>query len=225
MAAYLIVGASRGIGGETAQYLASRGAELYSVCRTPAVAGKWIEADIGTDTGVGYVCERIGDRTLDGLLFLGGSWEDGAFTDAYDFMSSPTAEVRDVISVNLVAPIVLARLLTPNLAKAENPRIILNGAVSGLPNCATREVTNTAVRFGIQGVAQSLNLSLKNSGIGVTVVNPEYVATQEVLADFAGGASNAPPPIPMADVFATYEYVLSCSARALPAEITLKQKI
>lgn len=94
---YLLIGASRGIGGSTAQYLASKGAEILGVSRSPAIAGTWIEADIGTNQGIDRVVEAVGDRVLDGLLFLGGAWEKGAFTEAYDFVSSPKEEVRSLI--------------------------------------------------------------------------------------------------------------------------------
>ncbi len=224
MPTYLLIGASRGIGGSAAQHLASGGAEILSVSRSLALAGTWLEADIGTDRGIERVVEAVGDRALDGLLFLGGTWEKGAFTEAYDFVSSPKDEVRDLISVNLIAPILLARALALNLAKAQNPRIILNGALSGLPQAATPEVANTAAKFGMQGVAQSLNLSLRAYGVGTTVVNPGNVATPEVMEDIAEGRFGNQVPIPIEDVLRTYDYVLSLSASTVPVEIDLTQK-
>ncbi|MEM1368271.1 MAG: SDR family oxidoreductase [Cyanobacteria bacterium P01_H01_bin.15] len=224
MPTYLLVGASRGIGGSTAQYLASKGAEVLGVSRTPATAGTWIEADIATDQGVERVVEAVGERTLDGLLFLGGTWEKGAFTKAYNFVSSPKDEVRSLISVNLVAPILLARALVQNLAKAKNPRIILNGSLSGLPNAASPEVANTATKFGLQGVVQSLNISLRAYGIGTTVVNPGNVATPEVMDDIAAGRFGKQVPIPIEDILQTYDYILSLSASTVPVEINLAQK-
>ena len=224
MPTYLLIGASRGIGGSTAQHLVSRGAEILGVSRSPALAGTWIEADIGTDRGIDRIVEAVGERILDGLLFLGGAWEEGAFTEAYDFLSSSQDEVRKLISVNLIAPILLARALAPNLAKAKNPRIILNGALSGLPNAATPEVANTATKFGMQGVAQSLNLSLRAHGIGITVVNPGNVATPEVMADISEGRFGNQVPIPIEDILHTYEYVLYLTSNTVPVEINLAQK-
>ena len=224
MSTYLLIGASRGIGGATAQHLVSKGSEVLGVSRSPATAGTWIEADIGTDRGIARVVEAVGDRTLDGLLFLGGTWEQGAFTEAYDFVSSSASEVRSLISVNLIAPILLARSLAQNLAKSKNPRIILNGALSGLPNAATPEVANTAAKFGMQGVVQSLNLSLRAYGVGTTVVNPGNVATPEVLEDISEGRFGSQVPIPIEDVLRTYDYILQLSASTVPTEINLAQK-
>ncbi|MEM9011711.1 MAG: SDR family oxidoreductase [Pseudomonadota bacterium] len=224
MPRYLLIGASRGIGGAAAQHLAAQGAEILAVSRSPAAAGRWIEADIGTDDGIGRIVAAVGEGALDALLFLGGSWEKGAFTEAYDFLTSPKDEVRALLSVNLTAPILLARALAPILAAAPNPRIILNGALSGLPNAATPEVANTAAKFGMQGVAQALNLSLRPQGIGATVVNPGNVATPEVLEDIATGQFGDQVPIPIADLLQTYDYILRLSPDTVPVEINLAQK-
>lgn len=232
MARYVLVGGSRGIGGAAAEHLVERGNEVLAVSRTPARAGEWIKADVSTDEGISTVrvavetsLQRGGSTArLDGLLFLGGVWEKGAFTEAYDFLSSPAKETRFLLSVNLSAPILLAQALAPYLANSSNPRVILNGAQSGLPNSATHEVANTATKFGMQGVTEALNLALRSQGIGVTVVNLENVATPEVLEDIETGLSGEQVPIPMRDVLATYDFLLGMSADTVPQSIDLRQK-
>ena len=224
MPSYLIVGASRGIGGATAAHLAELGANILSVSRSEAMAGLWIPADVSTDEGIRQVLEAAGDGPLDGLLFLGGIWEDGAFTDAYDFLKSPASETRRVLAVNLTAPILLAQGLAANLAQSTNPRVILMGSTSGLPNAASPEVANTAAKFGLQGVAEALNLSLRPQGIATTVINPDNVATAEVIDDIAEGRFDAQIPISMDDVIRTVDYILGLSADSVPSSITLGQK-
>lgn len=232
MAFYVVIGGSRGIGGAATQHLVEAGHDIIAVSRTPAQAGKWVEADIGTDDGLSAVKKAVAlhlgsnptQKGLDGLLFLGGVWENGAFTDAYDFLASPPGETRFLLSVNLTAPILLAQLLASVLAEADNPRVILNGSMSGLPNAATREVANTATKFGMQGITEALNIALREHGIGVTVVNFENVATPEVFDDIDQGLFGAQVPIPMSDVLATYNYLLSISADTVPQSIDLRQK-
>ncbi len=223
MPTYLIIGASRGIGGATAEHLADQGAEILGVSRSPAAVGHWIEADIGTVDGVSKVVKAVEDRPLDGLLYLGGVWEKGAFTDEYDFLSSPVEETLQLIAVNLTAPILLAQGLAQNLAKAENCKIILMGSMSGVQNTASREVANTASKFGLQGVGEALNLSLREQGIATTVINPDNVTTPEVVEDIASGAFGDQVPIPMAEMTATIDYVLRVSADAVPSVINLRQ--
>lgn len=120
MPTYLIIGASRGIGGGTAAHLAETGAEVLSVSRSPSSVGTWIEADVGSVKGIETVKAAVGNRPLDGLLFLGGVWEKGAFTDEYSFLDSPVEETLNMIAVNLTAPILLAQGLAKNLSDSES---------------------------------------------------------------------------------------------------------
>ncbi|MEM9242317.1 MAG: SDR family oxidoreductase [Pseudomonadota bacterium] len=232
MARYVVIGGSRGIGAATAEHLVEQGHEVLSVSRTPAAAGEWVEADVSTDAGILAVRAAVeardqGDTAaagLDGLLFLGGVWEKAAFTDDYDFFASPMEETRFVLSVNLTAPILLAQASTPYLAKASNPRVILNGSESGLANSGSREVANTASKFGMQGMTEALNQVLRKHGIGVTVVNFGNVATPEVLDDIETGLFGPQVPIPIEDLLATYDYLLKISAATVPQSIDLRQK-
>jgi 3-oxoacyl-[acyl-carrier protein] reductase len=220
----VIAGASRGIGAAAALHLAPTTTRLLAVSRTRAVAGEWIEADLATDAGIDRVVAAVEDASLDALLYLGGTWERGAFTDAYRFLDSSPDETRHIIAVNLVAPILLAQRLAPALGRAANPRIIVIGSLSGRDGGATPEVANTASKFGLRGAAQALALSLRPLGIGVTVINPGNLATPEVEADIAEGRFGAQVPIPMADLLRTLDLVLSLSPDAVPAEIDLAQK-
>jgi 3-oxoacyl-[acyl-carrier protein] reductase len=220
----VIAGASRGIGAAAALHLDPTTARLMAVSRTRAVAGEWIEADLATDAGIDRVVDAVGDASLDALLYLGGTWERGAFTDAYRFLDSPPDETRHIIAVNLVAAILLAQRLAPALGRAANPRIVLIGSLSGRDGGATPEVANTASKFGLRGAAQALALSLHPLGIGVTVINPGNLATPEVETDIAEGRFGAQMPIPMADLLRTLDLVLSLSPDAVPAEIDLAQK-
>jgi len=221
---YLVAGASRGIGAAVAQWLVDDGACVYAISRSPAVAGRWIQANLATDEGTAAVLEAVGNTPLDGLLFMGGTWEEGAFNDAYDFALSPVAETRGVIAVNLIAPILLAQGLAPNLRQSDDPRIILMGALSGLDNAATPEVANTASKFGLRGAAQALAQVFARDRLGVTVINPGNVETPEVLEDIATGAFAAQKAIPVSDVLATVAYVLQLSRHSTPREINLAQR-
>jgi NAD(P)-dependent dehydrogenase (short-subunit alcohol dehydrogenase family) len=218
----LIVGGSRGIGAAGAVHLAACGHEVLAASRGPAAAGLWISADVATDAGIAAIVAAVGDAHLDALLYLGGTWEEGAFSDAFRFEASPPDETRRVLDVNLVAPILLAQALAPALRRAPNPRVVLMGALSSKDNAATPEVANTASKFGLRGAAQALTLVLP--GVGVTVMNPANVATPEVEADIAEGRFGPQVPIPMADLLSALDFVLSCSGATTVAEIDLHQR-
>lgn len=223
MARYLIIGGSRGIGLACAEHLAGQGHDILSVSRTPSPIGTWIKADVGTTEGVAHVIDAVGDGVLDALLYLGGIWEEGAFTDGYDFLQSPVAEIQQVIAVNLVAPILLAQGLAAPLSQSDNARIVLIGSTSGLENSASKEVANTASKFGLRGATEALNVSLRPLGIATTVINPANVATPEVFDDIAVGDFSPQEPIPLADMTATLDYVLGLSAHSVPSTIDLRQ--
>jgi 3-oxoacyl-[acyl-carrier protein] reductase len=219
-----VVGASRGIGAAVAQHFAQKGDCIVSISRSQAVAGDWIQADISTSEGIKLIADKIGESALDALLFTGGVWEDGAFTDQYDFMKSSDRETRFVIAVNTIAPIELTRQLAKNLVKSDNPRAIFIGALSGLDNSATAEVANTASKFGLRGAAQALKLALRDYKIGVTVINPGNVATEEVMTDIEEGRSPQQVPIPLADLISAIEWILELSNTVDVGDINMQQK-
>jgi len=219
-----VIGASRGIGAAVAQHFAQKGDRVVSVSRSQAVAGEWIQADISTSEGIKSIADKLGGSALDTLLFMGGVWEDGAFTDQYDFMKSSDRETRFVIAVNTIAPIELTRQLAKNLVKSDNPRAIFIGALSGLDNSATAEVANTASKFGLTGAAQALKLALRDYKIGVTVINPGNVATEEVMTDIEEGRSPQQVPIPLTDLISAIEWILELSNTVDVGDINMQQK-
>jgi NAD(P)-dependent dehydrogenase (short-subunit alcohol dehydrogenase family) len=223
MPKYVVVGASRGIGAAVAEHLYAAGADVVAVSRSPSRTGVWIEADVSKPQGIARVLDAIGDQAIDALLYMGGIWEQGAFTDAYSFLDSPVDETLQVIAVNLTAPILLAQGLAINLSRSSMPRILLMGSMSGLPNTASPEVANTAAKFGLQGAAEALAISLKPLRITVSVINPDNVATSEVEDDIAEGRFDVQVPIPMADLLATVDYCLKLSAHSVPSTIALRQ--
>ncbi|MEM8675126.1 MAG: SDR family oxidoreductase [Cyanobacteria bacterium P01_G01_bin.67] len=220
----LVVGASRGIGAAVAKHFAQKGDHVFSVSRSQPVAGEWIQADISTSEGITLVANTLGESVLDAFLFMGGVWEDGAFTEQYDFFKNCDRETRYVIAVNTIAPIELTRQLTKNLIKSNNPRAIFIGSLTGLDNSASVEVANTASKFGLRGAVQALKIALSDRKIGVTIINPGNVATKEVLADIKEGRFDQQVPIPLADIISAIEWILALSTAVDIGEINMQQK-
>jgi len=220
----VVVGASRGIGAAVAQHFTQKGDSVFSISRGQPIAGKWIQADISTSEGITSIVSSINESTVDALLFMGGVWENGAFTDRYDFMTSSDQETRFVIAVNTIAPIELTKQLAKNLAKSDNPRAIFIGALSGLDHSPTIEVANTASKFGLRGAAQALKLALRDYKIGITVINPSNIATEEVVADIEEVRFTAQVPIPLTDIISSIEWILTLSNAVDIGEINMYQK-
>ncbi|MCF6442964.1 SDR family oxidoreductase [Pseudoalteromonas luteoviolacea] len=220
----LVVGASRGIGLAVAQFYHAQGNNVISVSRTPSSVGQWIEADISHIAGIQKVLDATSHLSIDALLYMGGIWEENAFTKDYNFEASPYSETKNIINVNQVAPIELVKGLLPSFRQSENPRAIFIGATSGLDISTTSEVAYSASKFGLRGAVHSLRIGYKNEGIGFTTINPGLVGTEEVLADIHSGEFAGLIPIPIEDVVRTVDFVMQSNIHTDIGDITLTQK-
>ncbi|MCG9886117.1 MAG: SDR family NAD(P)-dependent oxidoreductase [Cyanobacteria bacterium] len=207
----LVAGASRGIGLAVAEHLIGRCDRLLTVSRTAAPVGEWVQADLANLAGIETVVNAIGDNTLDALLYMGGTWETHAFTPQYRFETCSDGDIMRVIAVNLVAPIRLVKALLPALRRSDHPKIIFMGALSGRDNFPGREVANSASKFGLRGVVHALREELRSQQIGITVINAGNVGTPEVLADLAAANLTGDEAIPLRDLLAIIDCILSLS--------------
>ena len=216
----VVAGASRGIGAAVAAHFSARGDEVISLSRGTAPHGRWLSVDLAEAARISALPDRIGGR-VDALLYTGGIWEDGAFTDAYRFTASPPDEAKRVIAVNLTAPILLTQALLPLMPAGG--RVVFIGSLSGLDNTASPEVANSASKYGLRGAAQALAKTLHPLGIGVGVINPGNVATDEVLSDISEGRFDDQVPIPMSDLLSAFDFALALTPASVATEINLAQ--
>ena len=217
----IVIGASGGVGAAVSEHLVSRTSRLITVSRSACSIGEWVKADISTKQGIEIVRDAIGDCLLDGLLFMGGTWESKAFTKDYSFEKCSDEDIENVLLVNLLAPIRLTKSLLPALRKSSNPKIIFMGALSGLDNFPAREVANSASKFGLRGVVHALREELREDKIAVTVINPGNIATPEVLSDLREAGESEENAIPLQDLLQVIDCVLSLSRSTCIKEIQI----
>lgn len=217
----VVVGASRGIGAAVSEHLIARTNRLITVSRSPSACGDWMRADVSTKDGIETVGRAVGNNAIDGLLYMGGTWEDRAFTQEYSFEECSDEEIENVLLVNLLAPIRLVKSLLPALRKSANPKIIFMGSTSGLDNFPGREVANSASKFGLRGVVHALREELRQERIAVTIINPGNVATPEVLSDLKTAGQPAENAIPLSDLLNVIDCILSLSRSTCIKEIQL----
>jgi NAD(P)-dependent dehydrogenase (short-subunit alcohol dehydrogenase family) len=215
----LITGASRGLGDAFSRGLGQPGDTLWLVSRTPCaslqlqdgVTRHWIEADLSSPGIHQQIASSLG--ALDVVIHNAGIWESGAFSSDYRFENVSEAETRNVLEVNLIAPILLTQALLPKLRTSSNPKIVLIGSINGLENTAMPEVAYSASKFGLRGVAHALREHLRHERIAVTVVNPGSIAWE--------AASSREDLIPPADIVRLVRAVLETSNRTAVKEIDL----
>lgn len=219
----VVAGASRGIGEAVTRHLSGRVKNLISVSRSPSKYGHWLQADLSTREGIDKVAQHLGEQPLDALLYIAGIWETHAFTAEYDFLTCSDEDIVQVLNVNLLAPIRLTQALLPALERAPNPKVVFMGSTSGLENFSAPEVAYTASKFGLRGAIHALREVLRPKRIGVTVINPGYVATPEVIEDLANEAIAGTEAIPLSDLLIVVDCVLALSRSTCIKEIDLPE--
>ena len=216
----VIFGGSSGIGLATAEHLKDKCEELITVSRRSSPVGKWIKTDLTKLNEISNLVKVLDKKPLDGLLYLGGTWETHAFTAEYSFENCSDEDLENVLNVNLLAPIRVIQALIPNLRLAHNPKIIVTGAaIAGLSLGGGKEVANTSSMLGLRGLVIALRENLKEDRIGITLLKPGYIATSEVLEDFKRTNTPEDCATPLTDVFSIIESILKLSNRTNINEI------
>ena len=195
----LITGGSSGIGAATARALTRAGAcplvagrdagRLAEVARqTGAVP---LRADLATPDGVeelvaGALAEAGRVDLLVNNAGVGWAGEIGEMT---------AAKATELMAVNLLAPIHLARLLAPEMAKRGAGHLVFISSIAAITG-TRHEAGYAASKAGLHCFAESLAYELDGQNVGVSVVVPGVVDTP--FFDHRGRpyARSAPVPIP-----------------------------
>jgi short-subunit dehydrogenase len=190
----IITGGTSGIGLATAQALQAKGARVFITGRRPDVlataldtlrrGGDWAEgvaADVATEAGRKATL-AAGLQALGGLDILvnnAGGVRAGRLEDIAE------AEIRAMIEVDLVAPILLTQAALPALRASGNGLVvnITSGiALIGMPFYATY----AAVKAGLARFGEALRRELKGEGVHVLTVYPGATDTPMMHSSKAG---------------------------------------
>jgi NAD(P)-dependent dehydrogenase (short-subunit alcohol dehydrogenase family) len=194
VAVIVVTGASSGIGRATAVRLGRRGntvvlaarraAELESVAAEITAAGGAAlvaPADVTDPLAVNALVERAltVDGRIDALINNAGVGCDSSILSGEE-------DVRAVVEVNLLAPIRLMRAVVPIMREQRSGSIVNIGSVAGEIGIGG---VYSASKFGLRGINDSVRRELAGTGIGVTLVEPGYIAT-----DLTAHRSGLPGP-------------------------------
>jgi len=181
----LLTGASGGIGQALARELASRGARLGLVGRSPEPLARLaaelssgagealaIPADLTVRSGRESVRRAMHDEFggIDVLI------NNAGITDFDNFADQDPEVIERIFALNLLAPLQLTRAILPELLERGSGRIVNLGSVFGaiaFPCFASY----SASKFALRGFSEALRRELDGSGVGVTHVAPRAVKT------------------------------------------------
>ncbi|MBL1262564.1 SDR family oxidoreductase [Candidatus Methylomicrobium oryzae] len=171
----LITGCSTGIGYTTAQVLKARGHTVIAaarkaddVARLQAEGFTALRLDLADSSSIKLAVEQTLELTggrLDALFNNGAFGQPGAVEDL-------SREVlRFQFETNLFGTHELTNLIIPVMRRQGYGRIIYNSSVLGLVALTYRGAYN-ASKFALEGLADTLRLELRGTGIAISLIEP-----------------------------------------------------
>ncbi len=178
----LVTGASRGLGRSIAETLARRGAEVALVARNGAALealaneldGKAYPTDLGDPAAVESLVDRVeADGAVDIVVNNAGIDHVGRFHQI-----SPQ-QVRDLLQVNLAAPMEICRQVMPRMVSRGRGHIVNVSSMGAISQGPGLTLYGTS-KAGLSHFTAGLRMELRNKPVGTTLVQIGEVKTDMI---------------------------------------------
>jgi short-subunit dehydrogenase len=169
-AVIVLTGASGGIGAATARALSSAGATVVGVGRS---AGSTIAADVREPAAAQHIVDATLERygRLDAVIANAGVGYAGAMQDM------EPEHIGELVSVNLLAPLLLSRAALPPMRAAGAGHLLYVTSIAGAVG-VPHEAVYSATKAALEAFADTLRAELHGTGITVGTVLPGVVDTE-----------------------------------------------
>jgi NAD(P)-dependent dehydrogenase (short-subunit alcohol dehydrogenase family) len=175
----LVTGAGRGIGRETAELLASRGAQVMAVSRSEnelrGLGMNYIVADLGTLEG----CERTVTETLEQLgrieIFVCNHGIGSAHEQV--IWEQEVATWEETMRINLDGPFHLSRLILKSMVEQRYGRVVYTSSTAGQVAEAAGSAYNCS-KHGLIGLMRSVARDAGAYDVTSNAVLPGWVRTE-----------------------------------------------
>jgi short-subunit dehydrogenase len=178
----LLTGATGGLGQAIARALAARGASLTVTGRRAEVleplaaeiGGRALAVDLADPAAPARLLADAG--RVDVLVANAGLPASGRLP------SFGQEDIDRALTVNLRAPIMLARALTPGMAERRRGHLVFMSSLAGRA-APTGSSIYSATKFGLRGFGLALREDLAGTGVGVSVILPGFIADAGMFAE------------------------------------------
>ena len=187
----LVTGGSRGLGPLIAHALAARGANVAVAARSRGplervsreiidrhqVTGVAVAADLGTAEGREQVVAAARDAlgSIDVLVNNAGiEW-------VARYPEIDPATIERVVATNLLAPMLLTRLVLPEMIARGSGHVVTVSSMAGKKG-PPYAASYAATKAGINEWSGALRTELRGTGVGVSLVAPGFVAEAGMFA-------------------------------------------
>ncbi len=167
-----VTGGSGGIGSLLCRNLFLAGAEVTVIdrCEPTGLATYFLPGDLSTPSGVQYVADYLSRMRVEILINLAG-------IQYFGLCENETAEhTAMVYTINLMAPVLLAQAVLPQMKNRGQGQIVNIGSTFGSISFA-HFATYSSSKAGLRSFSEALRREVKQHGIGVTYIAPRAVRT------------------------------------------------
>ncbi len=195
MTTVLITGANRGIGYALTEILVKRGDRVIAMVRDPFRLPDLLKTapreqmmvigmDVTDDRSVNHAAAVV-QEPIDALVNNAGIYGPRDATG----LDVDLAAFAEVLAVNTIAPLRVARAFLPQLKQGQNPRILtVSSQMGALSGSAQGSIAYRASKAAVNKTMQSLAVDLKPDGVAVIVLHPGWVQT-----DMGGSSADITP--------------------------------
>ncbi len=200
----LITGASAGIGAALARQFAEHDFDLIITARREAnlqalaeelsslVEVEVISCDLATTGGRASLFEKLQGKTIDVLVNNAGIAHSG------NFASQSSAEIQNVLNLNIVALTELTQFVLPQMIKQGAGRILNVASVASFQPVPSLAVYGASKAF-VLSLTEALSEELRGTGVTTTALCPGLTKTDmldEIQGfDVPGGITSSPEEV------------------------------
>jgi NAD(P)-dependent dehydrogenase (short-subunit alcohol dehydrogenase family) len=174
----LVTGAGRGIGRETVELLASRGARVMAVARSEhelkALGVDYVAADLGTRDGCALAVNETHDR-LGPVSILVCNHGIGSAHERVIWEQAPDVW-RETLRINLDGPYYLSRIVVKDMIEQGYGRLVFTSSTAG-EKAEYAGSAYTSSKHGLLGLMRAISRDAGAHGVTSNAVLPGWVRT------------------------------------------------